>query len=478
MFSLTHPTLSPDELRARLFDAAASNPRDFVKLLDEHEATVREHALSWRQVPAEYETALDWYAQGLHALAEELARRGYPRLAQCLNPPADPLERWEQALEQVERCKAHGHFRDGATTAEAIVGHIKESCGAGVDIYLPITLSKHAECLFHAGEVELARAPLQEALAYCRAMGHQDGIVACLESLVEVQRYCGKTQAAAQTLHELADVLETLGRTDAAQARRRQAARVRRGEPLCRVVCSLDGVAYELDEVPAQWQASQVRFAFARNRMALGASEAAVLKGVRRSEGGDLEAAIALFEQAAAADRFNPWPHYHLGATLLLLGRYAQAALAFEDTERLAPGFYHVRSDRWLAAQLQARALPHDLLRLLRYLQDDATSAGEVVRRVASAVKTTPVALLYLLGGDALRKLQRPRAAERWYREGLQAAEEADVRTRLLTALGTLTEDTAERAALLDQAVALRGNLIAAAAAQLALKNGGPHHFH
>jgi hypothetical protein len=65
--------------------------------------------------------------------------------------------------------------------------------------------------------------------------------------------------------------------------------------------------------------------------------------------------------------------------------------------------------------------------------------------------------------------LERDQEAESWYRDGLRSAQERDIRTRLLAALGTLTQDPGERTALLTEAVELRGNLVAAAAAQLAL---------
>ena len=55
----------------------------------------------------------------------------------------------------------------------------------------------------------------------------------------------------------------------------------------------------------------QVRFVFARNRLALRKCTMAVEAGVAAGESGDLEGALASFNHAAEADRFDPWPPYH-----------------------------------------------------------------------------------------------------------------------------------------------------------------------
>ena len=55
----------------------------------------------------------------------------------------------------------------------------------------------------------------------------------------------------------------------------------------------------------------QVRFVFARNRLALRKCTMAVEAGVAARESGDLEGALASFNHAAEADRFDPWPPYH-----------------------------------------------------------------------------------------------------------------------------------------------------------------------
>ena len=57
-------------------------------------------------------------------------------------------------------------------------------------------------------------------------------------------------------------------------------------------------------------------------------------------------------------------------------------------------------------------------------------------------------------------------------RRGLERGEEPDVRTRLLVELCVVTADEAEKWRVLEEAVALKGNLAAAAMATLMLRFG------
>lgn len=92
------------------------------------------------------------------------------------------------------------------------------------------------------------------------------------------------------------------------------------------------------------------------------------------------------------------------------------------------------------------------------------------------------VARVIIIAGmrsHALCALGRTEEAADWYAHGLAEAEEPDVRTRLLTALGGCLPSGRERTELLHEALALRGNLVAAATAQLILRTeSGPPTVH
>ena len=77
--------------------------------------------------------------------------------------------------------------------------------------------------------------------------------------------------------------------------------------------------------------------------------------------------------------------------------------------------------------------------------------------------------LLHLARGKILRATQRAKEAEAAYRFGLDVADEPDVRTRLLVDLAAVVDAADERRELLQEAVDLNGNLVAAATAALVL---------
>ena len=229
----------------------------------------------------------------------------------------------------------------------------------------------------------------------------------------------------------------------------------------------LNGQKYEVSEAPRA--DGRVRFLFERNRIALRPSVLAVAEGVQAGEAGKFEEAMECFERAARADRFDPWPTYHRGGTLLHLRRYQEAADALADTEELAPGFYHCRSDRWLATMLAARKLDHETFLAVRQLSDGNVPPPRGERVARRAIEKAPIGLLFLGLGDVLSKMKRTEEAEKAYRKGLEVAEEPDVKTRLLTHLGANLADEGEKSRLLGEAIELQGNLVAAAMAVVAL---------
>jgi hypothetical protein len=73
------PTLSPDEVRRRLFDAvAAGDDQRLEALCREHRNLILSHGAAWLEVPAPFRStseAYDWYQQGLRAIARFCADR-------------------------------------------------------------------------------------------------------------------------------------------------------------------------------------------------------------------------------------------------------------------------------------------------------------------------------------------------------------------------------------------------------------------
>jgi tetratricopeptide (TPR) repeat protein len=463
--------LDSDAVRALLFDAVqAGDASMLARVCEEHESVVLAHFAEWQKVPAEYRTPdkLSWYGPGLIAVAQHFAaKRSHPELLASLAPPRaqNPLVQWQEGLAQLDAGMREGHYKEGAETARAMLERASSLQGSGVDAYLPVTYGKLGECLFHSGDAEGAVGPTEKALSLCETQGDQPGVVAYLGNLYEIHRYRGDAGAAGRFLARLGDALERQGDSHGAGARRRQLAIVVRGEPLCRVIVEMNGREYEVSDAPKP--TGRTRFLFVRNRIALRPSTLAVADGVRAAESGNFVAALACFERAAVADPFDPWPRYHQGGALLDLERYREAAETLEATERLAPGFYHCRSDKWLAESLAGGTLEHGTFRLVRQIVDGKPDAEQAVRLARGGLEKSKIGLLYLALGDALCKLRRTSEADDAYRRGLEIAEEPDVRTRLLAGLGSIVGDEAEKLRLLQEAIGLRGNLVAAAMSAL-----------
>ena len=86
-----------------------------------------------------------------------------------------------------------------------------------------------------------------------------------------------------------------------------------------------------------------------------------------------------------------------------------------------------------------------------------------------SLAKAPNLAPLHLFYGQVLSAIGRAKDAEAAYRKGLTCVEEPDIQTRLLVQLGTMVDSISERKQLLEQAVEVNGNLVAAPMAAISL---------
>jgi hypothetical protein len=235
------------------------------------------------------------------------------------------------------------------------------------------------------------------------------------------------------------------------------------------VVADVDGRRCELDEVLAG-QAGAVRFAFERDRLTLRPAAALTERGQRLANEGQLRPALGLFRQAALADPYAPQPHYQAGLALLYLQRPGEAGEALDTAEERAPGWFHARTARWLAGELERGSVPHEAFRIWHAL-DEGPLPPEGKLRLAEqwAVQAPGLAPLHLLHARALRTRGLTAAAETACRRGLGCAAEPAVRTRLLVELAALVRSGEEKGRLLREAVALNGDLVAAATAAVVL---------
>jgi tetratricopeptide (TPR) repeat protein len=164
-------------------------------------------------------------------------------------------------------------------------------------------------------------------------------------------------------------------------------------------------------------------------------------------------------------DPLDPDPVYQSGMCLMEMGMYAKALEAYDEVERLAPGWYRCRFDRWLAENLEAGEVSDDEFRLVRLLEDGGLPPEKAKPIALKAVADNPdFAPFYLFLGDIHRSQDDHNSAIACYRNGLERACEPDLESRLLCAVaGILPVDSPERATLVERAVNLDGSLVAKA---------------
>jgi tetratricopeptide (TPR) repeat protein len=471
---------SPDELRDELFGAVnEGDAKRLRELVTAQSAAISQHFPAWKKVPEAVRAdreRLNRYAGGLIGLAQFCAENGDPSLLALLQGPAadNPLTRWQNVIRAAQQLLAAGRHAQAEAPLRELLAATQGQSGSGPDRYRPITLGLLGQCRFHQAAADEAAPLFEEALAICRRTADLEGQIAYVNSLHETHRWLGHDREAIALAGELADLRARAGDRDGVRRARRRAERMSAGEPLLRVVVEIAGQTLELDELPAQPPAGRVQFQFERNRISLGGVSALVHEGRQRGEAGDQAGALAAFQAAARMDPSDPEPTYLAGLALLDLGRYGEAVHSYDTTEQLAPGWFHCRADRWLAAELAAGRVSPDTYRAVRAIEDGGAAPEEKARLVAAALAVAPdLPVLYLLRAEALARTEAGAAAAVVAREGLARNPDPDVHTRLLATLAQVAAP-AERRALLEQAIALDGNRIAAAMARLMLRAGQP----
>jgi tetratricopeptide (TPR) repeat protein len=301
-----------------------------------------------------------------------------------------------------------------------------------------------------------------------REIQDTDGLRASLFNLMEVQRYLGNSEEAVRVGDELVQLLIQLGMNS--EPLKRKVDLLRRGEPALRVVCVRNGVDFEIDEISTVTEKQQ-ELQFRRNRPSLHLAIVRTKQGTTLGSEGKLDEALAKFQEASQIDPYDPDPIYQSAVGYLELGQYAKAREMFDEVERLAPGWYHCRSDRWLAKSLEDGKATEEQFKVLRVLEGGKATADQAMGALQQMLAKDPTFTpYYLLFGDYLHEQKDLNNANLVYRKGLTYAAEPDIQCRLLVAAGAiLTKESPDRAAFLNRAIALNGNLVATATAKLLL---------
>jgi tetratricopeptide (TPR) repeat protein len=465
--------LAGQELQDYLVETAASgSPRKLLAACQLYKHDVASSLEAMGKLPEPIRSdpeATDRYVQSMIAVAQCLANDCQsPELWNKLTgtPDSNPLLKWNQWVEALPQRTERLEYESLIAEAEDFVSRFQSLRGEGVRRHQAVVLGFLGKLLFESGRVRDSIAPFDEALTTCVEINDVERHHAYLTALMEVHRYLGDTAQAVRFAEQLLEITPRDGKSD--KRLRTRIDILRRGEPLCRVICTHDGEELELEEI-SHVADGKYQFRFQRNRPALAAATTLVSEGNALGSSGRLADALEKFQQVQEIDEHDPDPVYQMGVCLLDLGAYAKAREAFEQVEWLAPGWFRCRSDRWLADGLDTGAITDTDYHLLRVLDDSQLPGERAMQLARKAIDDSPAfAPFYLALGDLEHKRGNETKAIELYRRGLELVEEPDLESRLLCALAaSLPPDSSERAELLTRLLTLEGSLVAHASARL-----------
>jgi len=465
--------LTPADLRDRLIEAAASGSHKKLRgLCNHYKEQIAANVELMCKAPDGMPTdpaSLDRYIQCLGTIAQCLANEcGAPQLWKqlCGTPDNNPLLEWDRWYGELRGRMDRLEYDALIAEANVFIERAKTLLGQTARQNEAFLYGRLGELLFHSGRMREAEKPFCAALKLCRESNDGEGQLVYLNNLLEVYRYLGNISEALRTGEEIVGLShQHVLKCDSLMKRMEL---MRRGEPFCRVVCVRDGEELELDEI-SHVSEGRYLFEFRRNRMQLHMVAVLVRQGNELATSGNLADALEKYHEATEIDPHDPDPVYQSGMCLLEMGIYGKAREAFEEVERIAPGWFRCRSGRWLAASLEDGTVSDMEFRVLRALDDGGLPPDEAIQIAQQAVDRYPnFAPLYLILGDLHRNRDEQAQASACYRKGLELVTEPDLESRLLcAAAGILPKGSTERAEFVRRAVSLQGSLVAQATAAL-----------
>ena len=472
----------PAKLLAMIISSVSSEDEvNFERICRNNMESIEKNFLSWKNVPeplraSEHETQR--YITAIISTAEFFQRfLGKDALMNGLAGPAEsnPIKIWETYLAEARKQLSEMNFILAEKALRAGLSLSDGMEGPALKPLLSVTYGLLGQTYFHQGRAAEAFDLVLKAQTMCQEQNDLEGVLAYTTALYQITRYTGHIEEAAACCDALADVLTSIDRKGEADAWRKKALEIRKGEPLNRVQVVINGVTRELDELQGvelgDAAKTQMQFHFKRNRITPTAAEQCCRNGMLLGANGRFEDAVKEFQNASKLDPFDPEAHYKRGFTLLQLRQYNDAVTAFHATEKLAPGWFQCRSDLWLAQQLASKRYPHSVFDSLCYLADGKDELQRKIEKAQAWIDKHPdFAPFYLYLGQNLQEKNEPAAAKEAYIKAMELAEDDDLRTRVLVSLAIgLPPESEERTKYLEEAIKLNGNLLSAAMAQVLL---------
>ena len=389
----------------------------------------------------------------------------FQQLTGSLNDASNPFvvfDKWMEKLpERIQRLE----FPDLIEDVKGFIEQSQELRGNSARQHEAILNGRLGELLFQSGAVADSLPVYQRAYKLCQDINDFEGEFAYLSCLVEVYRYLDDRKMVLETAQAIRDSQVRHGLpTEEVDAKIRL---FEQGEPLCRMVLRLGEKQLELDQVKKIGENETCQFLFVRNCMELDKSTILVQQAYELLSNGNQADALDKFLEAHEVDPRNPNPLYQAAACLMDMGMYAQARDTFEEVDRLAPGWFQCRTGKWIANEIEEGRVAGEQYLMLRLLQDGRDGFGqeEMIGMAEKAVeKFGDFAPFHAELGNILQQNDQPEKAIEVFLNGIEAAKEPDVESRLLVALaGLLPAESPERKSLIERAASLEGSLMAEA---------------
>jgi hypothetical protein len=180
-FNLRAKTLTDDELRDTLFDAAAEwNAQDLKKLLKSYMPRVIALFPTWTTLPPSVRSdpsRMKWWAEGMIGIASAATALGdLSLMAKIQGPPEQNiLVQWQESLLAAEADATNGNYSSAIRRLEQTLEEVEGLTGQGVDHLLPKTYGLLGSVHYRAGHRDQARHFTVMAKDHCERIGDQGG---------------------------------------------------------------------------------------------------------------------------------------------------------------------------------------------------------------------------------------------------------------------------------------------------------------
>lgn len=359
----------PDKLRDALLEAIAQgNQSEFVRLCQNNQRIIFDHFQSWQKVPEAMRAnpeRVQWYSQGIIAVASYFAQNGKPALLQRLAGPPDtnPITRWNEAFGQAQGLLGDKRPDEAVRVLEDLLVDLRRSQGSAVDDYTPKTLGLLGIAYFHCARFDKAIEVTEQAYLACKKLGDVEGIAAYCGNLEEISRQSGNAAEAERWRKEKENILALAPHTP--QEPKQDDA----SELIFR-----DVNGRELRRGDLQGYTGQVRWEILGKDNVPHQAEKLHQAGRNAGQRGDYDEALRQLSQAAELAPMWPYPVYDAAFTYLLKSDFDNALACYQKVDELAPrGFFTSKTALHTLHQEKTGHLPQGIYALYMTLEWEAS---------------------------------------------------------------------------------------------------------